>query len=74
MCILNLFKEWVLYINIPPMEIIRAFENNNLSIQITILGTYEDPLFRASNIGEVLEINQIRHSIQDFDDTEKCLV
>lgn len=53
------------------MDIIRAFQNNNLTHHVTIRGTHEDPLFRASDVGEVLEITHIRTSIQDFDQTEK---
>jgi len=54
------------------MEIIKAFKNNELNIHITIKGTDDEPLFRASDIGEVLEMTNIRASIQDFDDSEKC--
>ena len=38
---------------------------------ITIKWIHENPLFRASDIGEVLGIENIRPSIQDFDNTEK---
>jgi len=53
------------------MEIIRNFENNNCHIDISIKGTYENPLFRANDIGEILGITQIRNCIQNFDETEK---
>ena len=53
------------------MDIIKAFENNEATMHITIRGTHEEPLFRASDIGEVLEMTNIRQSIQDFDNTEK---
>jgi len=53
------------------MEIIRNFENNNCHIDISIRGTYENPLFRANDIGEILGIVQIRNTIQNFDETEK---
>ncbi len=53
------------------MEIIKAFQNNELTIPINVQGTYEEPLFRASDIGIVLEISNIRTSIQDFDNSEK---
>ncbi len=55
------------------MEIVRAFQNNELSIHVTIQGTHEEPLFRASDIGAILEINTIRSSVRDFDDTEKVV-
>jgi hypothetical protein len=37
-------------------------------------GTKTDPLFRASDIGIILEINNIRMSIVDFDESEKRAV
>ena len=33
-----------------------------------------DPLFRASDVGVILEINNIRMSIVDFDESEKRAV
>ena len=55
------------------MDIIKAFENNNATMHITIRGTHEEPLFRASDIGEVLEITAIRSVIRDFDNSEKAV-
>jgi prophage antirepressor-like protein len=56
------------------MEIVKAFNTNNLHTEIVIKGTYDKPLFRASDIGEILEIVNIRQSISSFDNTEKCAV
>lgn len=42
--------------------------------EIVIKGTLDDPLFRASDIGIILEINNIRMSIVDFDESEKRAV
>lgn len=53
------------------MEIVRAFNNNELHTEIIIKGTIENPLFRACDIGEILEISNVRSTIQHFDDTEK---
>jgi prophage antirepressor-like protein len=53
------------------MDLIKAFENNDMTHHVTIHGTHEDLLLRASDIGEVLEMTNIRQSIQDFDHTEK---
>jgi prophage antirepressor-like protein len=53
------------------MDIIKAFKNNELTIHVTIQGSHEEPLFRASDIGTVLEISNIRTSIKDFDFSEK---
>ncbi len=55
------------------MDIVKAFNNNEHEINIIIKGTYENPLFRASDIGEVLGMSQIHSSIRDFDDSEKVM-
>jgi len=53
------------------MEVVKAFNANELHTEIIIKGTFEEPLFRASDIGAVLEMGNIRTSIADFDETEK---
>jgi prophage antirepressor-like protein len=53
------------------MDIIKAFSSNNLNINITIKGTYLNPLFRASDIGLVLDIKQISSTIRDYDTSQK---
>ena len=45
----------------------------DLHTEIVIKGTVNDPLFRASDIGVVLEISNIRTSIMDFDESEKVV-
>ena len=55
------------------MDIVKAFNENDLHTEIIIKGTINDPLFRASDIGVVLEISNIRTSIMDFDDSEKVV-
>ena len=55
------------------MEIVKAFNENKMHTNITIKGTYDNPLFRASDIGEVLEISNIRTSIIDFGENEKVV-
>ena len=55
------------------MDIVKAFNANDLHTEIVIKGTIDDPLFRASDIGVVLEISNIRTSIMDFDDSEKVV-
>lgn len=55
------------------MEVIKAFTENELHTEIVIKGTMENPLFRASDVGEVLEMGNIRTTIQHFDDTEKVV-
>jgi prophage antirepressor-like protein len=53
------------------MDIIKAFENNDMQMHITIQGSHEEPLFRASDIAAVLEMTNIRVMMKDFDATEK---
>jgi prophage antirepressor-like protein len=53
------------------MEVIKAFTTNQLHTNITIKGTYEKPLFRAIDIGEVLGIANIRTSIAEFKNDER---
>jgi len=55
------------------MDIVKAFNSNDLHTEIVIKGTVNDPLFRASDIGVVLEISNIRTSIMDFDESEKVV-
>jgi len=55
------------------MEVVKAFNSNNLHTEIVIKGTPQDPLFRANDIGTILEISNIRGTIQNFDDTEKVV-
>jgi prophage antirepressor-like protein len=53
------------------MDIVKAFNSNDLHTEIVIKGTIHKPLFRASDIGLVLEMVNVRASIVDFDDSEK---
>jgi prophage antirepressor-like protein len=55
------------------MEIVKAFNTNTLHTEITIKGTLNDPLFRASDVGAILEISNIRTSINEFNETEKVV-
>lgn len=55
------------------MDIVKAFNSNELHTEIVIKGTQEDPLFRASDIGVVLDISTIRSVIRDFNETEKVV-
>jgi prophage antirepressor-like protein len=56
------------------MDIVKAFNSNNLHTEIIIKGDINNPLFRASDIGEILEISTIRSVIRDFNDTEKVVL
>ena len=55
------------------MDIVKAFNENDLNIDINIQGSSENPLFRASDIGLILDISQIRSSIRHFDETQKVV-
>jgi prophage antirepressor-like protein len=55
------------------MEIIKSFTDNNFQSNITIRGNIENPLFRTSDIADILEINNIRSNIQNFNDSEKVI-
>lgn len=55
------------------MDIVKAFNSNELHTEIIIKGTYESPLFRASDIGQVLDITNIRTTILNFDSSEKVV-
>jgi prophage antirepressor-like protein len=55
------------------MDIIQIFTNNNLSKSIDIQGTIDEPLFRASQIADLLDIACIHTSLRNFDSDEKVL-
>jgi prophage antirepressor-like protein len=56
------------------MDIVKAFNANDLHTEIVIKGTIDDPLFRASDVGVILDISNIRMSITEFDESEKRAV
>jgi prophage antirepressor-like protein len=43
--------------------LLHSFQDHN----ITVYGTWDNPLFKASEIGEMLDISQIRKTIQNID-------
>jgi prophage antirepressor-like protein len=49
------------------MEIVSTFNANALHTEITIKGTIEDPLFRTSDIGIVLEFNESEKVVHTMD-------
>ena len=55
------------------MDIVKAFNSNDLHTEIVIRGTVTDPLFRASDVGVVLDIASIRSVLRDFDESEKVV-
>jgi len=56
------------------MDILKAFSLLDTEYQVNIQGTLEDPLFQANQIGKLLGIVNIHHSLNNFDNEEKvCL-
>lgn len=55
------------------MDILKAFNLLDKNYEIKIQGTFENPLFHAKQIGNLLEIINIRDSISDFTDDEKII-
>lgn len=45
-------------------------EFNGLNIEVH--GTYEDPLFKAKDIGDLLEMKNIREVIKNFNNKQRC--
>lgn len=55
------------------MDIVKSFHTNKFSKEITIIGTVEQPLFKANDIADLLNMSNIRVVLADFDETEKCV-
>ena len=55
------------------MDILKAFNLLDKTYEITIHGTFENPLFHAKQIGKILEITNIRDSLSNFTDDEKVV-
>lgn len=55
------------------MEVVKAFNNNNVGMPIIIQGTPNEPLFRLNDIGSVLGMKTLNTNIRDFDESQKVL-
>jgi prophage antirepressor-like protein len=55
------------------MDILKSFFLNETEHNINILWENDKPLFRANEIGKILDIKNIRSSIEDFDNDEKVV-
>lgn len=55
------------------MDIVRTFHSNDCAQQITILGTHDEPLFKANDVANILEIQNIRGLMLDWDSSEKVV-
>lgn len=56
------------------MNILKAFEEENNKYDITILGTFEDPLFKANEIAKILDITNITTSTINYTDKDKVYI
>lgn len=56
-----------------PLDILKHFIFNNTEYKVAILWEDGQPLFRATDIGNVLGIKDVHTSIRDFDEDEKTL-
>lgn len=56
------------------MDIVKVFTANGVNNNINILNNNDNLLFRASDVGSILEIKNIRSAIQSFDKDEKVVV
>lgn len=56
------------------MDILRIFRIADKNFSVNIQGTYDDPLFQANQIGELLKLSNIRETIKIFDDDEKVVI
>lgn len=55
------------------MDIVKAFKSNNLCTNVIIRGDFQNPLFRASDVGLALDIKNIRTSIHKFNEKQKVV-
>lgn len=55
------------------MDILKAFVINKQEHNVTILWKNGRPLFRASEVGDIIELKNIRMSLSDFDEDEKVV-
>lgn len=53
------------------MDILKIFNLYDKEIKINIIGTVENPLFQANQIGKLLGLRQILNTIKEFDEDEK---
>jgi hypothetical protein len=58
------------------MDIVKILRENNINIHILENNICNEPLFRAGDLGLVLEMSNINKNISNFDETEKvtCII
>jgi len=52
-------------------NLVERFKNNEFDVSVNVKGDYNNPLFRAKDIGTLLEMTNIRTVLSEFNDTEK---
>jgi len=55
------------------MDILKAFSLHDKEYTINIQGTVDEPLFQANQIAALLEMNNLRKSMMNFDETDKVV-
>jgi prophage antirepressor-like protein len=60
-------------ITMEELEISKLFKSDHSELNIMIKGTDEEPLFRASDIGNILGITNIHQNLTDFDSSQKVI-
>ena len=55
------------------MDILKAFSLYDKEYPINIQGSVDEPLFQANQIASLLEMNNLRKSMQNFDETDKVV-
>ena len=48
------------------------FNREFKTFNVNIYGTYEKPLFKAKEIGELLDIKNIRDTISNYNNKQRC--
>jgi prophage antirepressor-like protein len=56
------------------MNILKAFEEDDQKYDLTILGTYDKPLFKANEVAKILGITNITTSMTHYTDKEKVYI
>jgi prophage antirepressor-like protein len=56
------------------MDILKAFKLNNEEYKINIQGSIDEPLFHSKQIGQLLNLANIRKNLKDFSDDEKIII
>jgi prophage antirepressor-like protein len=53
------------------MELVKTFTHESNSYQVTVITDPFEPLFKGNDIGNIINLTNIRVNIKNYDDTEK---